>query len=148
MGRIERFPATSVRGYSLPNRTSHMSSVDDEISLSMLGLPLAEQPTLQLVYETAPIGLALLSPDCSYLQINQRLTEICGISVEDHLGRSVRECVPAQRSDWWMSKASAQPSRPAAYYDFFASEMKLGSTSLRVLSRIFSEASSTRPTRT
>lgn len=53
-----------------------------------------QQPALQLIYDTAPIGLAFLSPDCRYLQINQRLTEICGISVEDHLGRSVRECVP------------------------------------------------------
>jgi PAS domain S-box-containing protein len=53
------------------------------------------QPALQLIYDTAPIGLACLSPDCRYLQINQRLTEICGISVEDHLGRSVRDCVPA-----------------------------------------------------
>jgi PAS domain-containing protein len=52
------------------------------------------QPALQLIYDTAPIGLAFLSPDCRYLQINQRLTEICGISVEDHLGRSVRDCVP------------------------------------------------------
>jgi hypothetical protein len=51
------------------------------------------QPALQLIYDTAPIGLACLSPDCRYLQINQRL--ICGISVQDHLGRSVRECVPA-----------------------------------------------------
>jgi PAS domain S-box-containing protein len=54
-----------------------------------------QQPALQLIYDTAPIGLACLSPDCRYLQINQRLTEICGISVEDHLGRSVRDCVPA-----------------------------------------------------
>src|SRR6201994_1182352 len=53
------------------------------------------QPALQLIYDTAPIGLACLSPDCRYLQINQRLTEIYGISVEDHLGRSVRDCVPA-----------------------------------------------------
>ena len=53
-----------------------------------------EQPALQLIYDTAPIGLACLSPDCRYLQINQRLTEICGISVEDHLGRTVRDCVP------------------------------------------------------
>jgi PAS domain S-box-containing protein len=53
------------------------------------------QPALRLIYDTAPIGLACLSLDCRYLQINQRLTEICGISVEDHLGRSVRECVPA-----------------------------------------------------
>jgi PAS domain S-box-containing protein len=50
---------------------------------------------LQLIYDTAPIGLAFLSPDCRYLQINQRLTEICGISVADHLGRTVRETVPA-----------------------------------------------------
>jgi len=54
-----------------------------------------QQPALQLIYDTAPIGLACLSLDCRYLQINQRLTEICGISVEDHLGRSVRDCVPA-----------------------------------------------------
>lgn len=61
------------------------------ISSSVVLFP---QPALQLIYDTAPIGLAFLSPDCRYLQINQRLTEICGISVEDHLGRSVRDCVP------------------------------------------------------
>ncbi len=61
----------------------------------ILSVPLPQQPALQLIYDTAPIGLAFLSPDCRYLQINQRLTEICGISVEDHLGRSVRDCVPA-----------------------------------------------------
>ena len=61
----------------------------------MLDLTFRQQPALQLIYDTAPIGLAFLSPDCRYLQINQRLTDICGISVEDHLGRSVRECVPA-----------------------------------------------------
>src|ERR1700743_2828929 len=54
-----------------------------------------QQPALKLIYDTAPIGLACLSPDCRYLQINQRLTEICGISVEGHLGRTVRDCVPA-----------------------------------------------------
>src|SRR5215813_6458188 len=54
-----------------------------------------QQPALQLIYDTAPIGLAFLSTDCRYLQINQHLTEICGISVADHLGRTVRDCVPA-----------------------------------------------------
>jgi PAS domain S-box-containing protein len=49
---------------------------------------------LQLIYETAPIGLAFLSPDCRYQQINRHLTEICGISVADHIGRSVRDTVP------------------------------------------------------
>jgi len=64
-------------------------------SSPIFGMPLPQQPALQLIYDTAPIGLAFLSPDCRYLQINQRLTEICGISVEDHLGRTVRDCVPA-----------------------------------------------------
>lgn len=62
---------------------------------SFSGLPFVQQPELRLIYDTAPIGLAFLSRDCRYLHINQHLTEICGISVEDHLGRTVRECVPA-----------------------------------------------------
>jgi PAS domain S-box-containing protein len=53
-----------------------------------------QPPELRLIYDTAPIGLAFLTLDCRYLQINQRLTEICGISVADHIGRSVRETVP------------------------------------------------------
>jgi PAS domain S-box-containing protein len=57
-----------------------------------------EQPALQLIYDTAPIGLAFLSLDCRYLRINQRLTELCGISVKGHLGRTVRDCVPALAS--------------------------------------------------
>jgi PAS domain S-box-containing protein len=51
-------------------------------------------PGLQLIYETAPIGLAFLSTDCRYLLVNQHLTEICGVSVAEHIGRSVRETVP------------------------------------------------------
>jgi len=53
-----------------------------------------QPPELQLLYETAPVGLAFLSPDCRYLQINRHLTEICGISVADHIGQSVRDTVP------------------------------------------------------
>jgi PAS domain S-box-containing protein len=64
-------------------------------SMKSSSVVLFPQPALQLIYDTAPIGLACLSPDCRYLQINQRLTEICGLSVEDHLGRTVRDCVPA-----------------------------------------------------
>src|SRR5215472_10530751 len=53
-----------------------------------------QPPELQLIYDTAPVGLAFLTPDCRYAQINQHLTEICGISVANHIGRSVRETVP------------------------------------------------------
>jgi len=51
-------------------------------------------PELEWIYNTAPIGLAFLSPDCRYVLINEHLTEICGLSVAAHIGRSVRETVP------------------------------------------------------
>jgi PAS domain S-box-containing protein len=50
-------------------------------------------PELKLIYETAPIGLAFLSTDYRYLLINRHLTEICGISVAEHIGKTVREMV-------------------------------------------------------
>ena len=50
--------------------------------------------SFQLIYDTAPVGLAFLTSDCRYVQINRRLTEICGLSIADHIGRSVRETVP------------------------------------------------------
>jgi PAS domain S-box-containing protein len=56
--------------------------------------PLTNSPELQLVYETAPIGLAFLSTDCRYVMINQHLTEICGLPIANHIGRTVRETVP------------------------------------------------------
>jgi len=58
------------------------------------GMAYSADPALLVIYDTAPVGLACLTPDCRYLQINQRLTEICGISVADHIGRTVRETVP------------------------------------------------------
>ena len=61
---------------------------------SGLAKPLTDTPDLESIYRAAPIGLAFLSPDCRYVMINQHLTEICGISIEDHIGRSVRETVP------------------------------------------------------
>src|SRR5262249_54979994 len=36
----------------------------------------AREASLHLIYNTAPIGLAFLSPDCPYLQNNKRITEI------------------------------------------------------------------------
>ena len=56
--------------------------------------PYEPPPELQLIYDTAPVGLAFLTSDCRYVQINERLTEICGVSIADHIGRSVRETVP------------------------------------------------------
>ena len=66
-----------------------------ETELVASGTRLHETLTeLRLLYENAPIGLAFLTPDCRYRQINRRLTEICGLSIADHIGKSVRNTVP------------------------------------------------------
>ena len=85
--------APTGREASLPQKPNRDALVEKSSYVPVVSF--AEQPALQLIYDTAPIGLAFLSPDCRYVHINQRLTEICGLSVADHIGRSVRDCVPA-----------------------------------------------------
>jgi PAS domain S-box-containing protein len=58
------------------------------------GVAASDVAELELIYRTAPIGLAFLSPDCRYVMINERLTEICGIPPGVHIGRLVRDTVP------------------------------------------------------
>lgn len=49
---------------------------------------------IEAIYHTAPIGLGILDRDLRFVRINQRLAEINGLSIEAHLGRTVREIVP------------------------------------------------------
>lgn len=49
---------------------------------------------IEAIYQSAPIGLAVLSTDLRFLRINQRLAEINGASVIDHIGRTTRDIVP------------------------------------------------------
>jgi PAS domain S-box-containing protein len=46
------------------------------------------------IYQTAPIGLAILDRELRFVRINQWLAEINGISIEDHIGRTIRDIVP------------------------------------------------------
>uniref|UniRef100_A0A7C3PIX6 histidine kinase n=1 Tax=Oscillatoriales cyanobacterium SpSt-418 TaxID=2282169 RepID=A0A7C3PIX6_9CYAN len=50
---------------------------------------------IEIIYQTAPVGLAILDRDLRFIRVNQLLAEINGISVEDHFGRSINEIVPS-----------------------------------------------------
>ena len=50
---------------------------------------------IEAVYSSAPVGLCVLDTDLRYVRINQRLAEINGQPIEAHVGRTVREVVPA-----------------------------------------------------
>jgi PAS domain S-box-containing protein len=49
---------------------------------------------VEAIYATAPVGLCFVDTEMQYLSINERLAEINGCSVEEHLGRTVREVIP------------------------------------------------------
>ena len=49
---------------------------------------------LDVLFEKAPVGLAVVDPQLRYLRVNQRLAEIQGRSARDHLGQTVAETSP------------------------------------------------------
>jgi PAS domain S-box-containing protein len=50
---------------------------------------------LEATYKTAPIGLCVLDTQLRFVRINDRLAEMNGASVADHIGRTPRELIPA-----------------------------------------------------
>jgi len=54
----------------------------------------AELRQIETIYASSPVGLCLLGTDTRYLHVNQRLAEMNGFSVEEHIGKRVRELVP------------------------------------------------------
>jgi len=49
---------------------------------------------LQTLQEAAPIGFGFVDRDYRYVRVNQRLADMNGRSIEEHLGRTVAEIVP------------------------------------------------------
>ena len=49
---------------------------------------------LENLYTSSPVGLSLHDRDLKYIRINQALAEINGLSIEEHLGKTIFEVVP------------------------------------------------------
>jgi PAS domain S-box-containing protein len=49
---------------------------------------------LDVIFEQAPIGLAFFDRDLRFARVNDRLAEINGLSVAEHLGRRITEVLP------------------------------------------------------
>jgi PAS domain S-box-containing protein len=50
---------------------------------------------LDAIYDSAPVGLCVLDAELRYVRINDRLADINGQPAAAHIGRTVREMVPA-----------------------------------------------------
>lgn len=69
---------------------------DLQHSQAQLQRQLAE---IESIYQSAPIGLNIIDTDLRFVRINERLAEINGFSVEEHIGRTVRELLPHLASE-------------------------------------------------
>ncbi|MGA2030872.1 MAG: ATP-binding protein [Thermoguttaceae bacterium] len=81
----------AVKDITQQNRAKQ--ALQSEIAARTQTMRLRERQ-LQAFFLGATAGLALLDKDLRYVQINNTLAEINGVSVEEHLGRTVREVVP------------------------------------------------------
>ncbi len=50
----------------------------------------------QSIYASTPVGLAFVDTQLRYVSINKRLAEINGATVEEHLGKTVRDILPKE----------------------------------------------------
>jgi len=83
-------------GRNLSDRMALITSLREakEVADAASRTNLEHAEELQHLYGTAPVGLELLDSEFRILRINERLASINGKSVEEHLGRTIREIVP------------------------------------------------------
>ncbi len=66
---------------------------DEELHQSQL-LVQRQLMEIEAIYQTAPIGLTIFDRELRYVRINQRLAEMNGVDIDDHIGRTLRDIVP------------------------------------------------------
>ncbi|MGH2607894.1 MAG: PAS domain-containing protein, partial [Tepidiformaceae bacterium] len=72
-------------------------SVEDVTSLKRAEQALqAKHAELDAVFQTSPVGLALLDRDLRFVRVNEWLAELNRTTAEDHIGRTIREVAPHQ----------------------------------------------------
>jgi PAS domain S-box-containing protein len=54
----------------------------------------AQLTQIEAIYASAPVGLCFLDRDRRFIQLNSKLADMNGLSVSEHLGRTVREILP------------------------------------------------------
>jgi PAS domain S-box-containing protein len=89
------FDDTGQVEYLIPSGIDISDRKRAEVALLQSQIQIQRQLTeIETIYQSAPIGLNVLDRDLRFVRINERLAEINGLSVEEHLGRTVREVLP------------------------------------------------------
>ncbi|MGB5962209.1 MAG: PAS domain-containing protein [Coleofasciculaceae cyanobacterium] len=54
---------------------------------------------IEALYATAPVGLCFVDTDLRYIRANEHLAKMNGVSIEEHLGHTLREVLPEMADD-------------------------------------------------
>ena len=84
---------------SAPRRDTYSNAsdaVDRQVSCRSLdNLPSQQLAQLRAVYDGAPVGLTFLDRNMRYMNLNRRLADMNGHPMQEHLGHTVQEMLPA-----------------------------------------------------
>jgi PAS domain S-box-containing protein len=119
--RWHRFRALPIRaaGAEVTSWIGTGTDIEDEIQLEMSLRSSEEQAIrtltiLQQIQSAAPWGFCFVDRDFRVLRINESLARIAGIPIEEHVGRTVAEIVPALWTQVRGAYRRAEVSAPAA----------------------------------
>ncbi|HEY9658309.1 MAG TPA: PAS domain-containing protein, partial [Allocoleopsis sp.] len=88
-------------------RTDELAALNESLRLEVAERQKAEQrlqkqqsqiqhqlAEIETIYQSAPIGLNVLDTELRFVRINQQLADMNGLSIEAHIGHTVRELFP------------------------------------------------------
>ena len=92
-GHLARLPAALQR--ALEERKLRAEHARTEVALAESEARAREQlAELEMIYQTAPIGLAVYGPDLRYLRVNEHMARMNGLPADQHQGLMTRDVNP------------------------------------------------------
>jgi len=68
--------------------------LDEDSVVTHETMPAQRLAQLQAIYDGAPVGLCFLDPRMRYVSLNKRLSQLNGVPLTAHLGKTVAEVIP------------------------------------------------------
>jgi PAS domain S-box-containing protein len=83
-----------VAAFQNQSRTVISAPMDGDSITSLEALPAQRLAQLQAIYDGVPVGLCLLDRNMRYVSLNRRLSQMNGVPLAAHLGKTVAEVIP------------------------------------------------------
>ncbi len=83
-----------ISAFQNESRVAVPGPMDGDSFVSLDVLPAQRLAQLQAIYDGAPVGLCMLDRNMRYVSLNRRLSQMNGVALSAHLGKTVAEVIP------------------------------------------------------